>query len=214
MSGHGIAPRAATIERYLRNGASRHPRRRLSARAGPARLRQLDSPAAEIRDAAPVAAAGPGGRADAHRFPDVRRPAREHRRIGEPLPRRMAVLGGGLPGQWPAAEAGYDLAAAGLGGDVRPAPRRWTRSTAQRDDGLRAAYDAFYRGEIAERIVAFAQATHVPRRFRPGAQRPSDARGLQRFQPAARGAGAHRLSRDRGPQVRPVDAGAGAACRR
>jgi len=31
----------------------------------------------------------------------------------------------------------------------------------QRDDGLRAAYDAFYRGEIAERIVAFAQATHI-----------------------------------------------------
>ena len=31
----------------------------------------------------------------------------------------------------------------------------------RRDDGLRAACDAFYRGEIAERIVAFAQATHI-----------------------------------------------------
>ena len=103
-------------------GDSRHPRRRLPARAGPARVRQLDSAAAEIRKPAPVAAAGPGGRAGAHRLPHVRRPAREHRRIGEPLPRRMAVLGGGLPGQWRAAETGRDLAAAGLGGDVRPAP--------------------------------------------------------------------------------------------
>jgi gamma-glutamyltranspeptidase/glutathione hydrolase len=31
----------------------------------------------------------------------------------------------------------------------------------RRDDGLRAAYDAFYRGEVAERIVAFAQASQI-----------------------------------------------------
>ena len=212
VSGHGIAPRAATLERLPRTGAARSSPATASCRRwcpprfgswilllrkfGTLRLSRL---------LAPVDRAGARS-ASRCTTPCTTSIAGN----GEPLPRRMALLGGSLPGQRRAAEIRR------LSGGSRTGRRRSTgcaaldEKHAKRDDGLRAAYDAFYRGEIAERIVAFAQATHIPRRLRPGAQRPADARGLRRLQPAARGAGAHRLSRHRRPQVRPVDAGPGA----
>jgi gamma-glutamyltranspeptidase/glutathione hydrolase len=160
VSGHGIAPRAATIERYLEMGIRVIPGDGflpalvppafgswilLLRKFGSLRLSRLLAPVIELTrigfpmyDALHASIAG-----SANRFRDEWPSSAEVFLVdGEP-PKPGAIW------RQPDWAATFDRLQA------------LDEKHSGRDDGLRAACDAFYRGEIAERIVAFAQATHV-----------------------------------------------------
>ncbi len=160
VSGHGIAPRAATIERYVELGIRVIPGDGflpalvppafgswilLLRKFGSLRLSRLLAPVIELTsigfpmyDALHASIAG-----SANRFRDEWPPSAEvFLANGEP-PKPGAIW------RQPVWAATFDRL------------RALDEKHGQRDDGLRAAYDAFYRGEIAERIVAFAQTSQI-----------------------------------------------------
>jgi len=160
VSGHGIAPRAATIERYLEMGIRVIPGDGflpalvppafgswilLLRKFGSLRLSRLLAPVIELTrigfpmyDALHASIAG-----SANRFRDEWPSSAEVFLVNGEPPKPGAIW------RQPDWAATFDRL------------RALDEKHGQRDDGLRAACDAFYRGEIAERIVAFAQATHV-----------------------------------------------------
>ena len=160
VSGHGIAPRAATIERYLEMGIRVIPGDGflpalvppafgswilLLRKFGSLRLSRLLAPVIELTrigfpmyDSLHASIAG-----SANRFRDEWPSSAEVFLVNGEPPKPGTIW------RQPHWAATFDRL------------RVLDEKHGQRDDGLRAAYDAFYRGEIAERIVAFAQASHI-----------------------------------------------------
>jgi len=162
LSGHGAAPRAATIEAYRALGLEVIPGDGLlpavvpSAvagwilllrRFGALRLHEVLAPAIDLADNGFVMFDHLHGTIAAHaeRF---RREWPSSAEVFLPLP------GGGPP------KVGHIWRQGDLAGSLR-ALARADRRYRKRDDGLRAAHDAFYRGPMARRIARFCRSTAV-----------------------------------------------------
>jgi len=161
ISGHGIAPRAATIARFRREGLDVIP--------GDGFLPAVVPPAV----ASWILALGEFG---TMRLSEVLAPAVELAGRGFPM---YDALHGSIAGsaerfrqEWPSSAEVFTP-----GGEVPAIGAIWRQPDwaatfsrlivaekrfRKREDGLRAAYDEFYRGRIAETIVSFSQ-THPVR---------------------------------------------------
>ena len=158
VSGHGIAPRAATLERFRELGLRVIPGDGLLPALVPS---AFGSWLLLLRTFGTM------------RLSRLLAPAVELARIGFPmydaLHGTISNLANRMRDEWPSSAEVFLV-----NGEPPKPPAIWRQPDwaatfgrlaeldarqANRDDGLRAAYDAFYRGKIAESIVTFAQAS-------------------------------------------------------
>jgi len=160
ISGNGTAPAGATIERYREMGVDLIPG---------------DGFLGALVPCAPATWIALLRRFGTMALEDVLGPAVELAERGTPMYNKLhnAIAGCAerFRDEWPSSAEVYLP-----GGDVPPVGTIWrqpdwaatfrklidaSRRFDKREDGLRAAHDAFYRGEIAEQIVAFSAGAPV-----------------------------------------------------